>query len=198
MKLSENLLSKHQETRRRLDDRFRRIRVKYADRMQCGRGCARCCHGLFDVSLPDALCVAEGFKKLSGRIQAEIAERASVIQQRLKSQNADFKPPYFLDAGDQDGIDRLVESAAEVRCPLLDAENACLLYDNRPIQCRLEGVPMVDAEDGLFGDWCELNFKEGVTAEIAGDLSLDYREIQAVEQTVTIFIPSVICDRDRW
>ena len=198
MKLSENLLSKHQETRRRLDDRFRRIRVKYADRMQCGRGCARSCHGLFDVSLPDALCVAEGFKKPSGRIQAEIAERASVIQQRLKSQNADFKPPYFLDAGDQDGIDRLVESAAEVRCPLLDAENACLLYDNRPIQCRLEGVPMVDAEDGLFGDWCELNFKEGVTAEIAGDLSLDYREIQAVEQTVTIFIPSVICDRDRW
>ena len=32
-------------------------------------------------------------------------------------------------------------AATSVRCPLLDEENRCLLYDARPITCRLYGVP---------------------------------------------------------
>ena len=67
---------------------------------------------------------------------------------------------------------------------------------------------MVDTRDGLFGDWCELNFKEGVFPETARDLSLDYYEIQAIEleatgnlsevllasrqEEATVFVPSVI------
>ncbi len=32
----------------------------------------------------------------------------------------------------------------------------------RPMACRLEGVPMVDTRHGLLGDWCDLNFTGGV------------------------------------
>jgi hypothetical protein len=51
---------------------------------------------------------------------------------------------------------------------------------------------MVDIRDGLFGDWCELNFTQGISPEIAADLRLDFGEIQAIEQTAAVFIPSVI------
>ncbi len=52
---------------------------------------------------------------------------------------------------------------------------------------------MVDARDGLFGDWCELNFTAGISPQMAEDLRLDYYGIQETEEGPTIFIPSVIC-----
>ena len=38
---------------------------------------------------------------------------------------------------------------------------------------------MVDVHDGLLGDWCELNFKEGVHTLARRDLQLDYSVIDA-------------------
>ena len=71
---------------------------------------------------------------------------------------------------------------------------------------------MVDAQDGWFGDWCKLNFTEGLPPESVQDFSLDYYEIQAVQgeanrslserrlrrgiEDVTVFIPSVICNAE--
>ena len=41
-------------------ERFARVFVTYPDQMQCGRGCALCCHGLFDISFADAFLLAGG------------------------------------------------------------------------------------------------------------------------------------------
>jgi hypothetical protein len=58
----------------------------------------------------------------------------------------------------------------------------CLIYESRPLACRLEGVPMVDVQDGLFGDWCELNFKEGVPEKALTDLKQDYNRIDQLQE----------------
>jgi hypothetical protein len=42
--------------------------------MRCGDGCFRCCHGLFDVPLPDALAVAEGYRGLPDAVCGEASD----------------------------------------------------------------------------------------------------------------------------
>ncbi len=49
---------------------------------------------------------------------------------------------------------------------------------------------MVDASDELFGDWCELNFAEGITPGQIEALCLDYRRIQEIEADATAYISS--------
>jgi hypothetical protein len=51
------------------------------------------------------------------------------------------------------------------------------------MSCRLEGVPMVDTHDGLFSDWCELNFVNGVPEAAWKDLEQDYDTINLSEET---------------
>jgi Fe-S-cluster containining protein len=191
-----------------LDGWFRSVLAEYSKQMQCGRGCARCCHGLFDISLPDALGVVEGFCALREGLKAAATGRALDIHSRIIREIPELEEPYLLSEIAGERIDQGIERIGDVRCPLLDEQDACLIYNYRPLACRLEGIPIVDARDGLFGDWCELNFKEGISREIAEDLRLDYNEIQAIEREVTsclspyfganpqkeatLFIPSVI------
>ena len=67
---------------------------------------------------------------------------------------------------------------------------------------------MVDATDGLFGDWCELNFPAGVPQEALALLRRDYGALQQLEDAATaglseallgtrvnratVFIPSLV------
>lgn len=48
-------LQRHREFLVGVERWFESIRRKHSGEMQCGRGCAPCCRGLFDISLPDAL-----------------------------------------------------------------------------------------------------------------------------------------------
>ena len=48
-----------------------------------------------------------------------------------------------------------VSSAVEATRPLLDAAGRCLLYEHRPLTCRLYGLPHVDLSGEVFLDeWC--------------------------------------------
>ena len=54
----------------------------------------------------------------------------------------------------------MVEAAKErVRCPLLGLDNTCLLYEHRPITCRIYGVPTsIHGKAHVCG---ECRFKKG-------------------------------------
>jgi Fe-S-cluster containining protein len=46
-----------------------------------------------------------------------------------------------------------------MRCPLLNKEDICILYENRPITCRVYGIP---TSSGGMGHTCGLSgFSEG-------------------------------------
>jgi hypothetical protein len=45
-----------------------------------------------------------------------------------------------------------------------------------------QGVPMVDIHEGLFGDWCELNFEKGIPDGALADLKQDYDRIDQLQE----------------
>jgi Fe-S-cluster containining protein len=194
---------------------FARVFATYPDQMQCGRGCALCCHGLFDISFADAFLLAEGYGRLPSAQREQAAARAQVTQNLIEHEVPGLDPPFLLHGLPHSVLDRIVESARSPRCPLLGSHDECLVYECRPLACRLEGAPMVDSRDGPFGDWCELNFKQGLPSGSLDILSRDYYAIQAAEDIsnevmsdlllgkrlleVTVFIPSVVTEyRSFW
>ncbi len=203
-------MKRHKEFLSGVEAWFASVRGKQGNQMQCGRGCALCCRGLFDISLPDAVFLAEGLSALPPETMERVKADAETIQAGIRENAPELKPPYFLDVLGEERVDLIVERAHSPRCPLLGPDNQCLVYEHRPLACRLEGLPMVDVNDGLFGDWCELNFTHGVSPEAMEDLKQDYYELQEVEEiateilsedllnksdrNVTVFIASVISE----
>ena len=72
---------------------------------------------------------------------------------------------------------------------------------------------MVDVQEGLFGDWCELNFNEGIPEKVLGDLEQDYNHIDQLQETrsarvaqqagisdhrIVTLIPSVIAEYESY
>src|SRR5262245_8699362 len=188
-----------------IDDWFKTIREKYSTHMQCDKGCAMCCHGLFDISLADAVGVAEGFAALSPDTKTQVLHRAETLQSSIGLHLMDRNDPR---------TDEVADSFAEPPgCPMLGPSNECLIYDHRPLACRLEGLPMVDKHDGLFADWCELNFVDGVSQTARTDLTLDYDAIALSDERASaevaaaagiadpqsvVFIPSVVVYFERF
>jgi Fe-S-cluster containining protein len=205
-------LEEYKKLLRKTEEWFCSVRKKYTGSVCCRRGCSRCCYGLFDIALPDAAVIAAAFDTLAGESRSAVLRSALRIQERIKEQLVGIPRPFLLHGVSQHRIDAIVNSIADVPCPFLGRTSECLIYDQRPLACRLEGFPMADLQDGLFGDWCELNFAEGLPPESVKDFCLDYYEIQTIERKaarrlterwlgrslddVTVFIPSVICHSD--
>jgi Fe-S-cluster containining protein len=200
-------MEKHREFLKEVESWYGRIRAAHEDRMECGRGCSRCCHGLFDISIADALLVAGAFAALAPESKAAVQRSALEIEGRISSTAPDLPPPYLLDVLTEEKIDAIVDAAQAPPCVFLGTGGKCRIYASRPLACRIEGIPMVDTRDGLFGDWCELNFTTGVPESALKDLAYDYCELQNVEdvaagvvaeevgrkwQRTTVFMASIV------
>jgi Fe-S-cluster containining protein len=129
------------------DTVFKKVREEHTACVRCKVGCSDCCHALFDLSLVEALYIKAQFDRFfKGAARASILERANEADRavyRLKRQA--FKEH---EAGKPER-EILEEMAAKrVRCPLLNADEKCDLYADRPITCRLYGVPTVIGDKG--------------------------------------------------
>jgi len=204
--------SKAEATPINISEWFRKVREKYAGQMQCGKGCTACCHGLFDISLTDAVDVARGYSRLAPHVQKQVYARAVALYAGIRETDPDLPVPTLL-SEDDILVDEIVEAAQSPPCPFLGEAGECGIYENRPLPCRLEGVPMVDVRGGLFGGWCELNFRDGVPKDAKADLQIDYDLIDARQgarsETIALraglhdaravtFIPAVVAEYDRF
>ena len=199
-----------------IDEWFKTVREKYPEQMQCGKGCTACCHGLFDITLSDALEITRAFSELSADTRQRLQARANALHHRIRDSVADLQQPAIF-SEDDNRIDQIVDAIPMAPCPCLGDAGQCLIYDRRPLACRLEGVPMVDVREGPFGDWCELNFKEGLPESALADLEQDYDRIDEIQESesavvarrakipdarAVTFIPSVIAEYEsfwkRW
>jgi hypothetical protein len=62
----------------------------------------------------------------------------------------------------EDEWDLLMPEEDETPCLLLSQNGGCLIYEQRPMTCRLNGIPLIDISgEELFDEWCTLNFTEG-------------------------------------
>ncbi len=133
---------KYEELLKAADAVFEKVRTQYPDSVKCNEGCSDCCHALFDLTLIEALYINHQFNKAyEGREEEkkEIVERANVAdRQAYRIKKEAYKA---LESGVPEA-EILAEMAKKrTRCPLLNAQELCSLYDYRPITCRFYGIP---------------------------------------------------------
>lgn len=126
---------------READALFERVRAEYPDLVICREGCSSCCHALFDLSLVEALYLNAEFQKRvpMGNERAAILDAADTADR----QAARIKRKVFKESqAGRESNEILTEVAAiRLRCPLLGKDDRCIMYEARPITCRLYGVP---------------------------------------------------------
>ena len=122
------------------DQVFNTVRARYAENVRCEKGCSDCCHALFDLTLVEALFVNTVFNaRFKGADRTRILKRADEADRQVHR----LKRDAFRAVKDgQNAQDILLEMAkVRVRCPLLDDQGLCEMYDARPVTCRIYGVP---------------------------------------------------------
>jgi len=111
-----------------VDQAFETVRQAHPEAITCGKGCADCCHAVFDVSFVEAVNLQAHFQRLDPALQEEIARAAQVAGQAWEE---------IIMAS------RLDPAVARIRCPLLGDQGLCLCYEARPVNCRTYGIPTV-------------------------------------------------------
>ena len=123
-----------------VDQVFDRVKKEFPKEVFCREKCSDCCYAIFDLTLIEALYLNHKFnEKFSGREKADliaIADKTDRILAKMKREA--YKKV-------KDGADQLEivgkMSQERVRCPLLGENNLCLMYEYRPITCRVYGIP---------------------------------------------------------
>lgn len=123
------------------DALFTHVRSTHQDCVTCHQGCSDCCHALFDLSLVEAMYLNAAFTETFayGKERSDILLKAADIDR----QTTRIKRELYRASKAGENADEILRRAAAARvpCPLLDAQNTCLLYAQRPITCRLYGIP---------------------------------------------------------
>ena len=142
------IFSRYEQLRAEADSLFGQMSERYAECVTCTKGCSDCCHALFDLSLVEAMYINKAFKTAFdyGAQRSEILTRAAATDRKLTK----FKRELFLMEKNGESETAIMAKAAEIRipCPLLDDNASCLLYQARPITCRLYGIPTVIKNQG--------------------------------------------------
>lgn len=154
----QDILTEYRQLLRGIDGWFARCIEQSADQIACRQGCSACCRGLFEISLLDVALLQSGFALLAGPVKAQVLIRAQARVADLHQRWPEFTPPYILNRLPHDEWQQMPEDDM-TPCPLLGVDGGCLVYDARPLTCRLHGLPNIDCSGESFSDdWCTLNF----------------------------------------
>jgi Fe-S-cluster containining protein len=140
------------------DEVFERVQKEHPKEVTCEIKCADCCHALFDLTLIEALYINHKFnQKFQGKERERLIENANRADRKVYMIKR--KAYQEMQSGKKE-VEILVELSAErCRCPLLNAKDVCDLYEERPITCRLYGIP---TSIGGVGHTCgQSGFEEG-------------------------------------
>lgn len=152
------ILNHYRQLQQQVDLWFAGALQQFPAAIQCARGCAQCCRGLFDISLLDAWVLQQGFARLPAAVRQTAKAKAQVRLADLQQRWPQLQSPYFLNTLPDEGWTEMPEGDL-TPCPLLSAAGLCLVYDHRPLTCRLHGLPNIDVGGELFDDsYCSLNF----------------------------------------
>jgi len=125
---------------RQADRAFSEVQSQYGDEVKCAIKCADCCHALFDLSLIEAMYLKY---RLDNNIDPE--KRAEIVKKSNRADREIYRIKRSASKELAEGkaeAEIMIRMAVEkVRCPLLNDENCCDLYEYRPITCRLYGIP---------------------------------------------------------
>jgi Fe-S-cluster containining protein len=154
----QDILTEYRLLLRDIDGWFARCIERTGDQIACRQGCTGCCRGLFEISLLDAALLQSGFALLAEPVKEEVLTRARSRVADLQQRWPEFHAPYILNRLPHDEWQQMPEDDL-TPCPLLGVDGGCLVYESRPLTCRLHGLPNIDCSGESFSeDWCTLNF----------------------------------------
>jgi Fe-S-cluster containining protein len=139
------------------------------DCMSCGIGCSDCCHAVFGLFLVEAAHLNHHFSRLPEEARQRVLTRTDAfddeldaIQKRLSALSDDPR------AGNR------ALACERIRCPLLDDDDRCALYPQRPITCRVYGIPtLIQGRVHL----CNRNAQDASAPDDAFDLDGAFRAL---------------------
>jgi Fe-S-cluster containining protein len=106
--------------------------------VRCLRGCHECCaSGFFDITLLDALHLRASMQKVPAHIRKRVVGRANEQLDILEKKGVFSRKDPLLRS--LKAIDSISRRSARMRCPALDDNGACLIYEHRPHICRIFG-----------------------------------------------------------
>jgi Fe-S-cluster containining protein len=140
----------------RLDQWQDDVRNRFPGVVPCRAGCTACCHGPFDISSADALLVGEAVGALPASLRDAVRERARTQLERMTAQDPAFRNPWDVAALGEDRFDALVEARAADPCPALDEGGRCLIYEARPMICRIMGLGIRTGAGELLENACPI------------------------------------------
>jgi Fe-S-cluster containining protein len=155
----QDIFDRYASLLREVDLWFAACLAHHPAKIACGRACSACCRGLFDITLLDALFLRSGFDRLPQDVRMAVRIKAMSRLEDISSRWPIFSAPWFLNPIPEQEWDEIMPDDDETPCVLLSEEGTCLVYEYRPMTCRLNGIPLIDASgEELFDDWCTLNF----------------------------------------
>ena len=176
-----DLLERYGSLLREVDAWFRACSARYPDQIRCHSGCSFCCRGLFDITLLDAFYIKRGVDQLPDSQRLKIIAAANKRLKPMTSQFPAFVEPWVLNVIPEPEWDALMPEEDETPCLLLSESGECLVYENRPMTCRLNGIPLIDfSGEELFDEWCTLNFIKKNPRKLRG-LRFGFLELFAQE-----------------
>jgi Fe-S-cluster containining protein len=142
----------------------------YPGNVHCERHCDDCCHAVFGLFLVEAAYLQQFFGRLSSGEKSEIILRCAEADRELAGVQQTLREQQ--ESGEENRVDPL--ATGRVRCPLLNEEKDCALYKQRPITCRIYGVP---AKIQGKARACRLSGFKGGEAYPTFDLDGLYRDL---------------------
>jgi hypothetical protein len=128
---------RYQQLVERVDAFGEAVRQRYPEQITCHVGCDGCCYQQFTIFPVEAVQLAQA-----------VAALPAIERQRLRERLQQAPDPWHI-------LD------APAPCVLLE-NGCCLLYQERPLLCRMHGFPlfstMIERPDGQQRDCCPLNF----------------------------------------
>jgi Fe-S-cluster containining protein len=169
----------YRELLEQLDQWFQFARDRYPGVIPCRPGCAACCHGPFDISAADVLLVRAGVQALPDEQQRAVRQRADALVTRMREEEPGWDGGAIGDIG-EDRFDALADRLADVPCPCLDEDGACLIYQYRPLVCRTMGLSMETRGDRIIENACPIQDRFPAYATMAPQ-PFDLESLEAVE-----------------
>ena len=139
-----------------IQQEFDRNLEMYGDKIQCRKGCSKCCSQIFHITLIDAHIIGEHIRALPLKRREELQQKAREYISHLPQKEKHSDHP-----GSSSHPSLEKEGSITLPCPALGAEGECTIYEARPVICRRFGMPIYDYKNPQNVHACELNFNDG-------------------------------------
>ncbi|MBL6992894.1 YkgJ family cysteine cluster protein [Desulfobacula sp.] len=137
---------------------FDRVKKDFPKEVFCREKCSDCCYAIFDLTLIEALYLNDKFlKKFTGKEKNDLIEIAGKTDRALTKMKRDAYKEVKTGANELEIVGKM--SQERVRCPLLGANDLCVMYEHRPLTCRIYGIPTSTA--GVSHICGRTNFTQG-------------------------------------